>query len=146
MHLNEPAEDLFGVSRNQAHGRSMRDLLESNTELEGVVARARAAQAQYSRARFHSRRAPGAPPRVLDVTVTPFDPPGRTGGVVIELADTTQHQRITRENDLITQLDSSRAMVRQLAHEIKNPLGGLRGAAQLLERELKEPRCTNTRA
>src|SRR5207302_810034 len=50
--------------------------------------------------------------------------------------DTTQRQRITRENDLLARLDGSRLMVRQLAHEIKNPLGGLRGAAQLLEREL----------
>jgi two-component system nitrogen regulation sensor histidine kinase GlnL len=38
----------------------------------------------------------------------------------------------------MARLDSSRQMVRQLAHEIKNPLGGLRGAAQLLERELHE--------
>ena len=44
-----------------------------------------------------------------------------------------------RENALLTQLGGSRAMVRQLAHEIKNPLGGLRGAAQLLERQLKDP-------
>src|SRR5205823_3589809 len=43
---------------------------------------------------------------------------------------------ITRENDLLARLDGSRLMVQQLAHEIKNPLGGLRGAAQLLEREL----------
>ena len=37
---------------------------------------------------------------------------------------------------MLARLDSSRLMLRQLAHEIKNPLGGLRGAAQLLEREL----------
>jgi len=50
----------------------------------------------------------------------------------------TQRQRISRENDLLARLDGSRLMIRQLAHEIKNPLGGLRGAAQLLERELQE--------
>ncbi len=139
VHLNEPAEDLFGVSRNQVHGRAMRDLLRSNTELEGVIARARAADAQYSRREIPFEAGPGAPPRVLDVTVTPFDPAGRSGGVLVELADTTHHQRIARENNLLAQLGGSRAMVRQLAHEIKNPLGGLRGAAQLLERQLKDP-------
>jgi two-component system, NtrC family, nitrogen regulation sensor histidine kinase GlnL len=76
--------------------------------------------------------------RTLDVTITPLE--GQVTGthLLLELADTTQRQRITRENDLLARLDSSRLMIRQLAHEIKNPLGGLRGAAQLLERELRE--------
>ncbi len=43
VHMNEPAEDLFGISRNQAAGRAIRDLLKVNTELEGVISRARAA-------------------------------------------------------------------------------------------------------
>ena len=58
--------------------------------------------------------------------------------MMVEITDTTQHQRITREKALLTQLGGSRAMIRQLAHEMKNPLGGLRGAAQLLERQLPD--------
>jgi two-component system nitrogen regulation sensor histidine kinase GlnL len=139
LHLNEPAEDLFGVSRSHAAGRSIRDLLKANAELDGVISRARAAGAQYSRRELPFEAGPAAPPRTLDVTVTPFEEPGHPGGVIVELADVTQHQRILRENALLTQLGGSRAMVRQLAHEIKNPLGGLRGAAQLLERQLKDP-------
>ena len=60
LHLNEPAEDLFGVGRNQALGRSMRDLLKANVELEGVVARARSAGAQYSRREIPFEAGPGA--------------------------------------------------------------------------------------
>jgi two-component system nitrogen regulation sensor histidine kinase GlnL len=138
LHLNEPAEDFFGLSRNQIGGRPLKDLLRHNEELDGVIARARAAGAQYSRRELALEGAPGLASRVVDVTVTPFDAPGRPGGVVVEIADVTQHQRILRENALLTQLGGSRVMVRQLAHEIKNPLGGLRGAAQLLERELKD--------
>jgi two-component system, NtrC family, nitrogen regulation sensor histidine kinase GlnL len=59
--------------------------------------------------------------------------------MLLEIEDITQHKRLTRENALLAQLGGSRLMVRQLAHEIKNPLGGLRGAAQLLERELLDP-------
>jgi two-component system nitrogen regulation sensor histidine kinase GlnL len=138
VHVNEPAENLFAIGRNQTLGRSLHELLRANAELEGVVSRARTANAQYSRREIPFEAGPGAPPRVLDVTVTPFDAPGRPGGALVELADTTHHQRITRENALLTQLGGSRAMVRQLAHEIKNPLGGLRGAAQLLERQLPD--------
>jgi two-component system nitrogen regulation sensor histidine kinase GlnL len=139
LHLNEPAEDLLAVSRNHAAGRAVRDLLKGNLELEGVISRARAAGAQYSRRELAFEAGLAAPPRFVDITVTPFDAPGYPGGTIVELADVTQHQRILRENALLTQLGGSRAMVRQLAHEIKNPLGGLRGAAQLLERQLRDP-------
>jgi two-component system nitrogen regulation sensor histidine kinase GlnL len=138
LHLNEPAEDFFGVSRNQIGGRPLRDLTRHSEELEAVIDRARAAGAQYSRRELPLEGAHGLPSRVVDVTISPFDAPGRPGGFLVEIADVTQHQRIVRENALLTQLGGSRAMVRQLAHEIKNPLGGLRGAAQLLERELKD--------
>ncbi|MGH8258996.1 MAG: nitrogen regulation protein NR(II), partial [Steroidobacteraceae bacterium] len=86
----------------------------------------------------HPRAAPREP-RVVDVTITPF-----VGGVagtrlLLELADATQRQRISRESDFVARFDSSRLMLRQLAHEVRNPLGGLRGAAQLLDRELPDP-------
>ncbi len=139
LHLNEPAEDLLEASRNHAVGRGIGEVLRGNSELNAVIDRARAAGAQYSRRELPFETSPSSPPRLVDLTVTPYDAPGQPGGVLIEIADVTQHQRILRENALLTQLGGSRAMVRQLAHEIKNPLGGLRGAAQLLERQLKDP-------
>jgi two-component system, NtrC family, nitrogen regulation sensor histidine kinase GlnL len=73
---------------------------------------------------------------VVDVTATPLE--GQVTGthLLLELADARTRQRITRESEMLSRLDGSRLMIRQLAHEIKNPLGGLRGAAQLLDREL----------
>ena len=139
LHLNEPAEDLLGISRNHATGRALRELLRGNPEIDAVITRARGAGAPYSRRELPYETVPGGPTRFVDITVTPFEQPGREGGALVELVDVTQHQRILRENALITQLGGSRAMVRQLAHEIKHPLGGLRGAAQLLERQLKDP-------
>jgi len=139
LHLNERAEDLLGASRRQAAGRPLRELLRGNDELHALVARARKVGVTCSRRELPFEAGPGEGGRFVDVTVTPFDPPGRVGGVVVEIVDATHHQRILRENALLTQLGGSRAMVRQLAHEIKNPLGGLRGAAQLLERQLRDP-------
>ena len=71
----------------------------------------------------------------VDVTLTPLAG-ALPGGVLVEIADTTGPSRMTRDAALLVQQGGSRVMARQLAHEIKNPLGGLRGAAQLLEREL----------
>jgi two-component system nitrogen regulation sensor histidine kinase GlnL len=77
-------------------------------------------------------------PVVVDVTVTPLE--GQVTGthLLIELADARTRQRISRESEMLSRLDGSRLMLRQLGHEIKNPLGGLRGAAQLLDRELRD--------
>ncbi len=75
----------------------------------------------------------------VDVTVTPQSDPGHPPGLLVEMIQVDRHLRITREENLIEQNLAVRQLVRGMAHEIKNPLGGLRGAAQLLERELESP-------
>jgi len=59
--------------------------------------------------------------------------------MLVELQQVDNHLRISKEEQLITQQNTARLLVRGLAHEIKNPLGGLRGAAQLLDLELHDP-------
>lgn len=59
--------------------------------------------------------------------------------VLVELRQVDQIRRINQENSQQQQLSAAHAMIRGLAHEIKNPLGGLRGAAQLLASELPDP-------
>jgi len=57
----------------------------------------------------------------------------------MEIQQRDRLQRITREEEMLTQQETTRTLVRGMAHEIKNPLGGIRGAAQLLQRELDNP-------
>src|SRR5207248_5580417 len=56
--------------------------------------------------------------------------------LLLEFRHIDQQLKIAREERLLEQQQSNRELIRSLAHEIKNPLGGIRGAAQLLEREL----------
>lgn len=75
----------------------------------------------------------------VDCTAAPLlerDPPTE---LLLELRQVDWRLRISREEHILAQHHTTRALVRNLAHEIKNPLGGLRGAAQLLERELPDP-------
>lgn len=58
--------------------------------------------------------------------------------MLMEVHQVDRQLRITREEQLISQHQATQALLRGLAHEIKNPLGGLRGAAQLLEQELPD--------
>ncbi len=74
----------------------------------------------------------------VSCTVTPTEIPQLTG-FLIELNPLHQQLRIAREERLIDQSTQTRELIRNLAHEIKNPLGALRGAAQLLDRELERP-------
>jgi two-component system nitrogen regulation sensor histidine kinase GlnL len=138
LHVNVAAETLLGVSRNQAVGRPLSELVRSVEDLSAVIARVMETVRPYSRREMPLRPAGNDHDLVVDCTVSQYDEAG-VSGVLIELADATQHQRISRENALLAQVGGSRLMIRQLAHEIKNPLGGLRGAAQLLERELADP-------
>ncbi|MGQ0835095.1 MAG: nitrogen regulation protein NR(II) [Gammaproteobacteria bacterium] len=138
-YANVAAQDLLAFSLNKARGRPFTDFLQEPNGLGAILRRAIETGESFAD-RELAVKPMGAPreTRVLDVTITPLE--GQVTGthLLLELADATQRQRIYRENDLLARLDGSRLMVRQLAHEIKNPLGGLRGAAQLLERELAD--------
>lgn len=138
LYLNVSAETLFGVSRNQVRGRPLSELLADSQGLDAVIDRAATTSRPFSRRELALRPIYGDGELIVDCTVAPYEESGAPGAVVIEISDATQHQRITRETALLTQIGGSRLMIRQLAHEIKNPLGGLRGAAQLLARQLSD--------
>jgi two-component system, NtrC family, nitrogen regulation sensor histidine kinase GlnL len=138
LYLNVAAEALFGVSRNQVRGRPLSELLEDSVALDSVIDRTMATWRPFSRRELALRAVHGEGELIVDCTVAPYEESGAPGAVLIEISDATQHQRITRETALLTQIGGSRLMIRQLAHEIKNPLGGLRGAAQLLARQLDD--------
>jgi two-component system nitrogen regulation sensor histidine kinase GlnL len=137
IYANVAAQDLLAFSLNLTRGRPFGDFLHDSGALNGILRRALESGEGIADREIIIRPA-GSPreTRTLDVTITPLAGLITGTHLVLELADTTQRQRISRDNDLLARLDGSRLMVRQLAHEIKNPLGGLRGAAQLLEREL----------
>jgi len=137
IYANVAAQDLLAISLNQSRGRPFGDhLLESNGLIPLLRRSLETGEAFADRELVLNLKATPREQRIVDVTITPLEG-GMTGTyLLLELTDTTARQRISRENEMLVRLDSSRMMLRQLAHEIKNPLGGLRGAAQLLEREL----------
>lgn len=72
----------------------------------------------------------------VDVIITPYSDNDENPGLLVELMAVDRLLRISREGNLLHSQQTSQAVIRGLAHEIKNPLGGVRGAAQLLAREL----------
>jgi two-component system nitrogen regulation sensor histidine kinase GlnL len=74
----------------------------------------------------------------LNCSVTPILENNELAFLLVELQQIDRHLRISKEEQLLTQQNTSKILMRGVAHEIKNPLGGLRGAAQLLELELTD--------
>ena len=142
VYANVGAQDLLGLSLKQARGHPVSELFAGAKPLIELLCRALDSAETCAGHELALAPVPmlqSARPSVLvDITVTPLE--GQITGthLLVELIDARQRQRISRDTELLTRVDGSRLMVRQLAHEIKNPLGGLRGAAQLLERELHD--------
>lgn len=137
-YANPAAEQLLGVSRQQLAGRSLLAVVPGLEVLEPLLDRVRDTGEDLSRRELLVAAPPGGEAGLaLDCALSTFE--GATGEreFLLEIADASRRLRIDREKALLAQLEASRSMVRQLAHELRNPLGGIRGAAQLLERQLE---------
>ena len=130
--LNTAAENLLGVSRRQAAYRPVGEFFTPPDEPVALCRRALDTGLTCGVREVAARV--GERETVLDCRAAPLEGPERQ--VLLELFDTQRDRQIRREAELVAQRRVSRRIIRQLAHEVKNPLGGLRGAAQLLARQL----------
>lgn len=135
-YANAAAEQLLQTSRRSLEGAAFGDLfLDAGPLVEKLEQAITQHWGFWDQAVTLTR--PGQDSLQLNVLATPVDQP--VHGVLLELRAIDQHLRIEREEQLLHQQQANRELIRNLAHEIKNPLGGLRGAAQLLELELESP-------
>jgi two-component system, NtrC family, nitrogen regulation sensor histidine kinase GlnL len=134
--LNPACESLFGVSLRQAQGQPLATTIPHFAAHVVRLQLALDAGSGFIEREMRLARN-GEPPITVDCTVTPVLL-GRKPGLLMEVLALDRHLRISRDEWQAAQMDASREMVRGLAHEIKNPLGGIRGAAQLLEREFPD--------
>jgi two-component system nitrogen regulation sensor histidine kinase GlnL len=133
-YLNAAGEMLLGVSARQVERQPLDAGLPTLQPHAERLRQALMEGAPYTERELRLQLA--GEPVVVDCTVTPFADSQGARALLLEFFAQDRHLRITREGQLVAQQQLSREVVRGLAHEIKNPLGGLRGAAQLLEREL----------
>jgi two-component system nitrogen regulation sensor histidine kinase GlnL len=139
-YMNPAAENLFGVSSRNAEGAAIELMFKTSSELSAAIGYARQNSATYIEHDLNVT-ANGRGALHLSCSVTPVEANADTprGGFLIELRHIEQQLKIAREERMLDQSQANRELIRNLAHEIKNPLGGIRGAAQLLDRELERP-------
>ncbi len=133
-YINLAAESLIAISGRQIQNAWIGDIFfNAEQDIEDIR---NASMNQHS---FTKRRTelhlPQGRTILVDYTITPLLE-AEHNQVLMELHGLNYAERINKEEALISTHETTRELVRGLAHEIKNPLGGIRGAAQLLAREL----------
>ena len=138
---NSAAQSLLALSEAQIKGRLLDEILPDDPRLSEAVEQA-LTEARSFTERGLELNLPLLPrPISVDCTVSPLWPSAHGRNLVLlELTNAQPYQCNQLEGNILLQNSASSALLRGLAHEIKNPLGGIRGAAQLLERELEDQR------
>ncbi len=132
LHMNPAAENLLAVSRAQVANQSFLAFFHESDEAIATLQQALQEQHQYTKRRTNWLL-PNGNRLTIDYSVTPL---ADQKGLAIEIQPLDRLLRISREEALLSAQETSRNLARNMAHEIKNPLGGIRGAAQLLSKEL----------
>jgi two-component system nitrogen regulation sensor histidine kinase GlnL len=135
IYANAAAENLLESSFKTLSQLTLKHLFPTSESLASVFEEALAHRFSDKRLDLVLERA-GREPLQAHVIVTALDNP--EAPVLIELRQNVQQLKLDREERLLDQSQANKELIRNLAHEIKNPLGGIRGAAQLLELELPE--------
>jgi two-component system, NtrC family, nitrogen regulation sensor histidine kinase GlnL len=134
-YANAAAEQLLESSLKSLFQQKLSSLFINGEQIDEIFQQAMAREFDEKRQDLTLERTNREPLQVdciLSVLHEPEMP------VLIELRENVQQMKLNREERMIDQSQANKELIRNLAHEIKNPLGGIRGAAQLLEMELPE--------
>lgn len=138
--VNPAAESLLALSATKLIGRTLLQAFVGPSDFIGLIERAVNDDRSFTK-RDLELTATSLHRAIVDCTVSPWSShEGDEVQVILEFASIERHQRIQLEENMVLQNQVTTALMRGIAHEVRNPLGGIRGAAQLLERELDNQR------
>ncbi|MEG1042061.1 MAG: nitrogen regulation protein NR(II), partial [Pseudomonas sp.] len=135
-YMNPAAEMLLAISGQRSHGQFISELFTESPEALNSLRQAVEHAHPFTKREAQLTSLTGQT-QTVDYAVTPILNAGRTL-LLLEVHPRDRLLRITKEEAQLSKQETTKLLVRGLAHEIKNPLGGIRGAAQLLSRELPE--------
>ena len=135
---NAALEDALGISRRAIVGSCLADVFTEPALLQNALSGAGENAFAVLRYDAFIKRGTGEPMPV-HVIITWTEP---VESIIVEMVPLEQQTRQDREERLAEQAQTNKELIRNLAHEIKNPLGGIRGAAQLLEMEMESTELT----
>ena len=135
-YINPAGETMFSLSARQLVNKTYVELIEDKVDLQCHLEKALESQHPFTQHEVKLTLVPDIEV-VVDFIVVPLMQPDGGNALLVELYKLDRLLQISREESQMVQQQATQKVMRGLAHEIKNPLGGIRGAAQLLERELQ---------
>ena len=136
--INQSAENLLKTSALKLMGKNSLFVFPFNTECQEILATVLRENRSITEHEVRLRLLTGDVITV-DFSATPLNrSTENVSEIIVEILGVDRLLRIAREENMMEQFEASRQVLRGVAHEIKNPLGGLRGAAQLLDMELED--------
>jgi len=132
IHLNTAAESLFQVSSQRSSTTPIHHYFHESTNALSKMNEVLETKKPFTKRKAHWRLHTGANITV-DYTITPLQGKNQ---LLLEAQPLDRLLRISREEALLASQETTKNLIRGLAHEVKNPLGGIRGAAQLLDKKL----------
>ena len=135
--VNTAAENLLYVSNRQMKGQTLNEILPASHDLNEVLKKTLETHIQFTE-RGMVIQLQHKEELIVDCYVTPVIEEDVCVELIVELTDARSFQRVMDDENLYVLHDASREAVRGMAHEVRNPLGGIRGAAQLLQAELED--------
>lgn len=136
-YMNQAAESILSMSFKRAEGMELFGLLAMPEEETQAIDNATRELRPFTRRQSKVRDTQGTE-KTVDYSVIPLELDDGDY-LLVEVRELDRLMRINREEQQIAAHDTTRQLVRGLAHEVKNPLGGILGAAQLLHQELEDP-------
>lgn len=137
-YLNPAAEMLLAISRTRAIGQPVKDVFFEEADSDTEAAMRHALETGHPFTKREAVLHVGLREVMVDYSVTTLHVPGERSRLIVEAQQIARLLRISRDEALVANHQATRQLVRGVAHEIKNPLGGIRGAAQLLAKALPE--------
>ncbi len=135
---NAALEDVLGISRRAMVGTAFADAFTEPSQLQNALEGA--IENEFGAMRYDAwLKRVGFDALPVHAIITRME---ADNAIIVELVPLEQQTRQEREERILEQAQSNKELIRNLAHEIKNPLGGIRGAAQLLELEMDSPELT----
>jgi two-component system, NtrC family, nitrogen regulation sensor histidine kinase GlnL len=135
--INQAAESLLEISSRRSIGHPIVELIPAAAAIESILLDAIRTNQRYTQRKAQLHLISGTD-LTVDFTISPSSE-DQWPRLIVEFQPQDRYLRIDRDAALQEHQEVTRLMIRSLAHEIKNPLGGIRGSAQLLQSELADP-------